>query len=342
MGPVSILDFGSYLPETEVGVDFYAADGRDVAFADSPLFRAPKARRHVAPGERAAEMIEKATLPMLERLGRAPADIDILLTNVLLPDLPFTGCGAEVAQRLGWTPEWILDVHNSGCASFLYMIKLAGALMNSGGGARTALLCNVQNTAGQLFTQSDIRTQPHAAGPGDGCGVAFLEAGDTSPVLALLTRNFPEYATDVGVQTADGRRYWEPGTGQMDVRFTESRIPVILNQGNTVVPALVKDLCAEIGTAPSDVDVLVTNQPNRMYLRNWQAGLRIDPGRHLDTFDRFGNLYGAGVPVTVDHALREGALHDGELLVMAAFAHAGDFAAAAAVRWGSLTGRGSG
>lgn len=332
MGPVSIVDFGSYLPETEVGVDFYAAEGRDVAFADSPLFRAPKARRHVAPGERAAAMIERAALPMLERLGRSPADIDILLTNVLLPDLPFTGCGAEVAQRLGWTPEWILDVHNGGCASFLYMIKLAGAIMHSGG-ARTALLCTVQNSAGQVFAQPDIRTQPHAAGPGDGCGVALLEAGDASPVLAVLTRNFPEYATDVGVSLPDGRRYWEPGTGQMDVRFTETRVPVILHQGNTVVPALVKELCDGIGTSPSEVDMLVTNQPNRMYLRNWQAALGVDPARHLDTFDRFGNLYGAGIPVTLDHALREGALRPGQLLVMSAFAHAGDFAAAAAVRW---------
>ncbi|CAM5279237.1 hypothetical protein SALBM135S_08618 [Streptomyces alboniger] len=59
----------------------------------------------------------------------------------------------------------------------------------------------------------------------------------------------------------------------------------------------------------------------------------MDDKRHLDTFDRCGNLYGAAVPVTLDQAARDGELRDGDLVVMSGFAHAGDFAAAAAVRW---------
>jgi 3-oxoacyl-[acyl-carrier-protein] synthase-3 len=138
---------------------------------------------------------------------------------------------------------------------------------------------------------------------------------------------------DLGPATQDGRRYWEPGSGQLDVRFDEAKGGEIIERGNRLVPDMVAELCTSIEVEPADIDVLVTNQPNRIFLRNWRETLGISQERHLDTYDRFGNLYGAGVPVTLDHAAREGALREGDLVVMAGFAHAGDFASAAALRW---------
>ena len=72
-------------------------------------------------------------------------------------------------------------------------------------------------------------------------------------------------------------------------------------------------------------------------MSNWREELGVPAERHLDTFDQLGNLYGAGVPVTFAHALRDGRVRDGDLVVLAGFAHAGDFAAAAALRWGGDT-----
>uniref|UniRef100_UPI0034E01266 3-oxoacyl-ACP synthase III family protein n=1 Tax=Streptomyces flavofungini TaxID=68200 RepID=UPI0034E01266 len=282
-------------------------------------------------GESAADMIAKAAQPLFRRLGRAPR-ADVLLTNVLLPDEPFMGTGAQAAHRLGIDPEWIVDLHNAGCASFMYMVELAQKIM-ADGAARTALIANVQNTAGSLFAQSEVRKHPHAAVPGDGCGVALLAAGAGSPVLGVRKRSTPAYAGDLGLAAPDGRRYWEPGTGQTDIRFDPAKQAEILGRGNSLVPELVGELCAALGEDPSAIDVLVTNQPNRIFLRNWRQALDVDEKRHLDTFDRFGNLYGAAVPVTLDQAARAGELRDGDLVVMSGFAHAGDFAAAAAVRW---------
>ncbi|MFK4107754.1 3-oxoacyl-ACP synthase III family protein [Streptomyces sp. NPDC002176] len=332
MQPVGIVDFGSYLPENVVGPEFFHdADAPVDPFANAPLFKVPATRHHVAPDERASDMIAKAARPLFERHGGTPA-VDVLLTNVLLPDEPFMGVGAQAAHRLGIDPAWIVDLHNAGCASFMYMLQLAQKLM-ADGTARTALIANVQNTAGQMFAQSEVRKRPHAAIPGDGCGVALLQAGGGSPILGVRRRNTPEYAVDLGLAASDGRKYWEPGAGQTDIWFDAEKQKEILDRGNRLVPELVRELCADLGEKPSDIDVLVTNQPNRIFLRNWQQALDLDAKRHLDTFDRLGNLYGAAVPVTLDLAARAGVLHDGDLVVMSGFAHAGDFAAAAAVRW---------
>ncbi|MFC8538350.1 3-oxoacyl-ACP synthase III family protein [Streptomyces sp. NPDC057249] len=334
MQPVGIVDFGSYLPEKVVGPEFFLDENAPVdPLANTPLFRVPPARHHVAPTERAADMIAEAARPVFERLGKDPAgQVDVLLTNVLLPDEPFMGVGAQAAHALGIDPQWVVDLHNGGCASFPYMLSLAQKIM-ADGAARTALIANVQNTAGQMFAQSEVRRLSHAPIPGDGCGVAYLEAGAGSPILGVRTRSIPAYSADLGIKTSDGRKYWEPGEGQMDIHFDAGKTAEILQRGNSLVPELVGKLCSDLGEQPSDIDVLVTNQPNRIFLKNWRQALKLDEARHLDTFDTCGNLYGAAVPVTLDRAARAGRLRDGDLVVMSGFAHAGDFAAAAAVRW---------
>jgi 3-oxoacyl-[acyl-carrier-protein] synthase-3 len=333
---MGIVDLGSYLPAGEVGLDFFFGEA-PVPLGRSPLLRPPAVRRHVARDERASDMVERAARPMFGRLGIEPdGNVDLLVTNVLLPDLPITGCGAEAAARLGCTPEWILDVHNSGCGAFPYMIKIAQALMTAGS-ARTALLCNVQNAAGQVFAQSEVRQRNHAVTSGDACAVAYLRAGEGSSVLGVATLNNPSWAADMGLALSDGRKYWEAGTSQLDILFDEENAKDIIERGNRLVPAAVRDVLAQIGAAPADVDVLITNQPNRLYLRNWREELGIEAKRHLDTFDDVGNIYGAGPPVTLEWAVRTGRVRPGDLVVVAGFAHAGDFAAAAAIRWGDMS-----
>lgn len=329
---INISGLGSYLPGDDLDIDFFGV-GDDSPASRSPLLSPPRTRHHVARDERAGQMVEQAARPMFERLGVDPESVDLLITNTLLPDTPITGCGAEAAHLLGCRPDWIVDLHNGGCGSFAYMLKLAHAIM-AGGGARSALLANVQNTAGQLFMQPEVRATPQCAVPGDGCGVTYVTAGDGgAPVLGVETRNEPGYAEDMGLRLVDGRKYWEPGESEMSVSFSADKRREIMERGNRLVPEVVSDLCERIGVSPGDIDVLITNQPNRVYLRNWRRALGIDPERHVDTFDELGNLYGAGLPITLEHATRTGVVGDGDLVVVSGFAHAGDFAAAAALRW---------
>lgn len=327
---IGIVDTGSHLPGEPVGAESFPAA---LAEADGPLLGPPRQRHHVQAGQRAAELVERAAAPMFERMGIKPVDnVDILVTNVLLPDIVITGCGAEVASRLGCRPEMILDLHNGGCASFPYMLRLAEALIRGGAG-RTALLCGVQNVAGQVYVQPGIVDTPQAAVPGDGCGVAYVAAERGSPVLGVATLNTPESAEDMALHLPDGRRYWEPGRSPLALKFAEAKFQEILERGNRLVPEAVELVCERLDLVPDDIDVLVTNQPNRIFLRNWREALGLPPDKHVDTFDRFGNLYGAGVPVSLDWAVEHGRVTKGDLVMLAGFAHAGDFAAAAAVRW---------
>ncbi len=331
---VSLVDVSTYLPGEPIGADYYAQFAGSDDLRDNLMFRAPKFRHHVAPDETAIDMVERAAAGLLDRHGTdVLADVDVLITHTQLPDMPFYGGGGGMANRLGMKPNWVIDLHNGGCAAFILGLKLARQLLASGEG-RTALVAVAQNAAGQVFDQETIRPKAQASVPGDAAAVGLVALSDVSPILDVECRTYGEYAGDMTMSVDPPRKWWQAGPGEGCIGFTESKITKVLARGNRQVPEVAYAVCDRIGLAPKDIGLLVTNQPNRVFLRNWREALELPAERHRDTFDECGNLFAAGVPVNLDRAITDGQVSAGDVVMMAAFAHAGDFAGAAAVRWG--------
>lgn len=338
MNTVSLTDVSTYLPGEPIAADYYAPSAESSAAGDGELsrvmFRAPKFRHHVGADETAVDMIERAAQGLIDRHGRDTIEgVDILITHTQVPDMPFYGAGGGIAHRLGMRPSWVLDLHNGGCAAFVLGLNVARKLLASGEG-RSALVAIAQNAAGQVFDQPGVRLKAQAAIPGDGAAVGLVTLSDESPILGIECRTYGEYAGDMTLAVDPPRKWWQPGVGEGCIGFTETKIAKVLARGNRQVPEVAMTVCDRIGLHTSDIDLLVTNQPNRVFLRNWREALELPAGRHRDTFDECGNLFGAGIPVNLDHAISDGQVKAGDVVMMAAFAHAGDFAGAAAVRWG--------
>lgn len=323
---ISLLGVASHMPERVVTNDSFAPG----AATRRGMFTAPTTRRHVG-DESAVDMIERAARRLIDEQGLVPArDIEVLFTNVAIPDQAFTGCGAEVAHRIGARPRYVIDLHNTGCVAFIVMMDLARRLLDGKGGA---LLCNVQNAAGRVFAQPGVRVKSQAPVPGDGCGVGWVVPGEASPILSIVQRCHPENAADMVAIGDDGRRYWEPGTSPIGIGFTDQRVASIIERGNRLVPEIVREACRAAGLDVRAIDLLVTNQPNPIFLRNWREALELPQERHHDTFDRYGNLFGAALPIDIEDACAAGKLQPGALLALGGFAHAGDYTAAALIRW---------
>ena len=331
---VSLIDVSSYLPGDPIGTDYYSAFAGADELRDNLMFRAPKFRHHVGQDETAIDMIERATAGLIDRHGQDTiANVDVLITHSQMPDMPFYGGGGGMAHRLGMQPKWVLDLHNGGCAAFVLGMNVARRLLVSGEG-RTALIAVAQNAAGQIFDQEGIRRKAQASVPGDGAAVGLVAVSEQSPLLDIECRTYGEYAGDMTIAIDPPRKWWQPGPGEGSIGFTETKITKVLARGNRQVPEVALAVCDRIGMQSKDLDLLVTNQPNRVFLRNWREALEVPRERHRDTFDQCGNLFGAGIPINLDRAICDGQLKAGDTVMMAAFAHAGDFAGAAAIRWG--------
>src|ERR1700741_821691 len=165
---VSLIDLSTYLPGEPLGAEYYAqfADSDDLR--DNVMFRAPKFRHHVAEDETAIDMVERAAAGLIERHGQdAITNVDVLITHTQMPDMPFYGGGGGMAHRLGMKPNWVLDLHNGGCAAFVLGMKVARQMLSSGAG-QSPLTVIAQNAAGQAFDQPAVRRKAQASVPGDG------------------------------------------------------------------------------------------------------------------------------------------------------------------------------
>lgn len=330
-----LCDVASYLPEKRVPASYFTEFAADDKLAANVMFAAPAFRHHAADEETSADMMIAAARVLTERHGADYLDdVSVVLTHSQLPEVPVRGCGGEFAHRLGLRPTTVLDVHNGGCAAFVHMLNLAGALLRAAGGGR-ALVALAQNSAAQIFTQEQVRGTAQAPIPGDGAAVAVLALDDptASPVLASECHSFGQFAGDMVAVAEPDRKYWEAGPGQLRIGFTQARIAKVLARGNRMVPEVAIQVADAAGIVPSQVDWLITNQPNRIFLRNWREALELPSDRHLDTFDECGNLFGVGIPLTFDVGVEQGRIRPGDTVLMSAFAHAGDFSGAALIRW---------
>lgn len=327
---VSLVDVASYMPRQIVDNEFFSHGDDEIVHA---MFRGVKQRHHVSADESASYMIGQAARRLADKLNLNLArDVDVLITNVTCPDMPFTGCGAKAAHSLGCRPAWILDLHNGGCVSFIQMISYAQSLMTCHN-LKTALLCNVQNAAGRIFGSPENRLRKQARIPGDGCGVGYLVANNESPITSIVQRNYGEYADDMTIVRDDGSQWWEPSMHGGYIDFSEAKIADIMARANRIVPEVVYEACRRAELPTSQIDTLITNQPNRIFLRNWREALQTPKEKQVQTFERHGNLFGAALPICIEEALNTGKLKNGSHLVLGGFSHAGDFAASAVIKW---------
>ena len=115
---ISLIDVEEYLPEQIIGNEFF---GEEEIRRRNRMFSGTSFRRHIRRDELASDYFAVAIKNLMARLNLNPAtDIDLILTNVSIPDQPFTGCGAVINKKVEANAKWILDIHNTGCVSFLY------------------------------------------------------------------------------------------------------------------------------------------------------------------------------------------------------------------------------
>ena len=317
-------------PEQVIDNSFFEAVADET---QNPMFMGTKFRRHVGRDLDGSDLIAQAVKNLERDEGvDLKTDIDILITNVSVPDAFFMGSGAVVCKKTGLSARWIYDLHNTGCISFVFMLDLAASLMKAHG-ARSALVCSAQTAGGRLAAHPSHRGKPESAIPGDGCGVAYLANEGRSEVLCSVLENYPDFAEDMYMTHDDGRRYWEPGQSSPFINFNDEKVAMIMARGNELVPDVVRKVCDKAGVEVGSIDHLITNQPNLHFLKNWHEALGIPSARHHHTFERYANLFGAGVPITLAETVAAGKIRSGELVCLAGFSHAGDYAGATLVRW---------
>ncbi len=295
--------------------------------------------RHVAaPEETASDLAVAAAQKLFASGVCAPADIDYILLCTQSPDyfLPTTACGVQ--DRLGIpTTAGALDF-NLGCSGFIYGLGLAEGLIATGQAQKVLLL--TAETYSKFIHPRDRSVRTIF---GDAAAATLLSAVDTEqPSLGPFL-----YGTD----GKGSPNLIVPAGGARRPRTAETAVPVedesgiqrsadqlfmdgaeVFNFTLTAVPASVTKLLAKAQLSLEDIDLFVFHQANRYMLEHLRKRIKIPAEKFQISMSHCGNTVSSTIPIALKHALAEGRLQKGALVVLVGFG-VGYSWGATLVRW---------
>ncbi|KUN90893.1 3-oxoacyl-ACP synthase III family protein [Streptomyces caeruleatus] len=311
--PVGILGIGSYLPENEVS---NAEIAERVAVNEDWIVTKTKieARRFAAADEATSDLAAHAARAALDSAGLTPDDIDMIIVSTSTPDSPQPPTAYLVQHLLGARRAAAFDV-NVVCSGFVYALALAQGLIAERSGRRVLVV------AADLYSRSlDFSDRRTATLLGDGAGAVVVgQVGDDYGIQRIDLAARGDLQRLIRIEAGGTRRPASYQTVDDGGHFFRMEGRLVREFVLEHIPPALAHLVKEAGVPPTEVSHIVPHQPNGALLDELDKQSGFPNARLHRTVERYGNVGSASVPVTLDAAHREGALNDGDLVVLTSF-----------------------
>ncbi|HZM76989.1 MAG TPA: ketoacyl-ACP synthase III [Candidatus Limnocylindrales bacterium] len=324
--PIGLLSTGSYLPKLEVdNEELTQRFSLDSDWIERKT--AIRTRRFAAADEAVSNLAVHAAEAALNQAGVAAEDIAFLILSTGTGDFPAPPTSYLVQDALGAAGAVCFDL-NATCAGFVYALAVARSLVTTTPGAYALVV------ASEIYSRfTDPRDRATAVLLADGAGAAVV--GAVPAGTGIIDTELRSYgnAADLIVIPGGGSRI--PAT----VASVTAHEHAVRMRGREVtefvlgnVPPILEELLARNGFSLNDVDHFIPHQANGVMVRELaeRAGLS-RATTHL-TAHCYGNSGSASLPVTLDDAHRQGAIRDGDLVLLTAFG-SGMTVGACLMRW---------
>jgi 3-oxoacyl-[acyl-carrier-protein] synthase-3 len=284
-------------------------------------------RRYWAPDDWAAsDLAAAACRQALERAGRSPEEVDLIVLGTDSPDFLTPATSVVVQHKLGARNAGTFDV-GCACASFPTGFAAAAGMMAVNPSLRTVLVVGVY-----LMHRLADPDDPTIFFYGDGAGAAVLEPAAEPGFVSSAFRADGAYHKYWGIYagaTAEPASEEALREGRTRVRFVERYPPEVNHQG---WPRVVRSLAENGGFAVNEIDFLIFTQVRKPSIELVMAELGLPMDRTHTIMEKWGYTGSACVPMALHDALEEGRIAKGDLVVLVG-SGVGYNQAGVALRW---------
>ncbi len=310
----SLIATGRYLPERLVTNDElrqrFAALGKDDVIERFEASSGIRQRWYAPDDWCTSDLALPAAREALERAGRTPRDVDLILVGTDTPDRITPATSTRLQALLGADRAGTFDI-GCACASFPTAVATAAGLIATNPDIRTVLVVGAY-----LMQRLADPADPMVFFYGDGAGAAVIEASDEAGVLASAFRADGRYADYWGIDaggTAEPASIAAVEAGRTRVKLHQ-RYPPEINEAGW--PALVRTVLERAERTLDAVDEIVFTQVNRTTIERVCDTLGLPPERAVTIMRDCGYVGSACVPMALDHSLAEGRSGPGSLVVL--------------------------
>ncbi len=310
-----IVGTGSYLPErvlTNKEMESIVETSEEWILTRTGIGE----RRIAAPEQATSDLAVIASQRALTDAGISAAEVDLIITATISPDMLMPNTACFVQQKLGAAGATCFDIE-AACSGFLYSLEVARHLL-IGGRLRTALVIGAE----KLSCFTDWQDRNTCVLFGDGAGAVVLRAqpsdagrgilssvtGSDGSLAHLLTLPGGGSRFPASAQTLADRQHYLKMTGREVFKHA------VRCMSDAAVSALEK-----CGLSVADVDWIVPHQANLRIIQAIGDRLRIPMERFYLNLDHYGNMSAASIPVALDEAVRNRRILPGQVVLMVAF-----------------------
>ncbi|MDN5871575.1 MAG: ketoacyl-ACP synthase III [Nitrococcus sp.] len=257
-----------------------------------------------------SDLILPAARQALERAGRRPEEVDLIIVGTDSPDYLTPATATVVQAKLGASRAGTFDI-GCACASFPTAVATAAGLLATNPGLRTILVVGAY-----LMHRLADPDDPLIFLYGDGAGAAVLEPGVEAGFLGSAFRADGRYARHWGIYaggTAEPASEAAVRAGRTRVRL-HKRYPPEINYEGWI--ELVRVLAAQCGFGIHEVAQALFTQVNRQTIHDVCEALGLSLTRAHTVMDKWGYTGSACLPMALDDAIEQGLIGAGDLLVM--------------------------
>ena len=305
----AVTGVGGYLPDTVVTNEDLTriVDTSDEWIRErTGIHERRKLEDSLATSDMAVEAAKKA----LEAAGRSPADVDLIIVATTTPDLTFPATAAIVQRKLG-VPVCIAFDVQAVCSGFVYALSVADGF-TARGLSKCALVIGA-DAMSRLMDWTDRGTCVLFA---DGAGAVVLEpregeGGTTDQGLLGFALRCDGTKQDMlyvdGGPSTTGTRGFLRMSGQQVFRHAVVNISEAVESAAKIAGIEVKD-----------VDWFVPHQANQRILQGVAHRLGIEESKVISTVAFHANTSAASIPLAMVHAIEDGRIKPGQLLLLEA------------------------
>ena len=313
MAYAQIVSTGMYLPDIEVTNDALRKrfNGNAPEFVDKMEAASGILRRWYAPQDWAAsDLALRAARQALDRAGKSPEDIDLIILGTDSPDYITPATSVVLQSKLGAKNAGTFDV-SCACASFPTAITSASGMIASNRALKTVLVVGVY-----MMHKLAAPDDPLVFFYGDGAGAAVLERSDEPGFLASAFAADGTYHRNWLIQaggTAEPASEDALKNGRLSVKMLQRYPPEINDKG---WPKLVREVARNGGFEVKDIDFVVFTQVRKPTIELVMRDLDLPMDKTHTVMDKWGYTGSACIPMAFDDALQEKKIKPGDLVVL--------------------------
>jgi 3-oxoacyl-[acyl-carrier-protein] synthase III len=267
-------------------------------------------RRAMKQGEDILDLMHAASTQALQAAGLSARDLQAIVVATVSGDYYFPSTACLLQARLGVDSIPAFDV-GAACAGFVYGMSVVHSYAKSGEYGRMLLV-----GADALSTMVNWQDRSTCVLFGDGAGAIVL---DTQPgeqgLLSTVIESSGALWELLYVRSGNRQTFDQEGIQPKEWGI-QMKGPELFKVAVRALSDVACKALERAGLIPTDVHLMVPHQANLRIIQAVADRLGLGMDKVYCNVQRLGNTSAASIPIALDEAVREGKIHDNDIVVL--------------------------